>query len=267
MKYVAVLDISSFIWCQKDFEENKEKYFDLMGKLPDLYEQLLENKAAILLKEELYHEIIQFFPYNSMPNGYEIFERLTFDFLSKIYKVHVYDSIDNSEIISNPNLVKEHFSKSTNEEVRYLITRIHSVQEPKNVFFTFEKLWEYESNLTTSLKETKFEYETVCSDDKNILIKYFEKYKKKFEHNPKHDKYKTGAKESPLSCFNERTGDITKAQELLDKSYEDGNSSYYFDVENNVWVVFRNHEENKYHGFDENNREKIPAWIRKLMSK
>ncbi|WP_445719942.1 hypothetical protein [Flavobacterium sp.] len=267
MKYVAVLDISSFIWCQKDFEENKEKYYDLMGKLPDLYDQLLENNAAILLKEELYYEIMQFFPYNSMPNGYEIFERLTFDFLSKICNVHVYDSIDNSEITSYPNLVKEHFSKSTTDEVRYLITRIHSIQEPKNVFFTFEKLWEYESNLSTSLKDAKFEYETVCSDDKEVLIKYFEKYKRKFEHNPKHDKYKTGLKESPLSCFNERTGDITKAQELLDKSYEHGNSFYYFDVENSVWVVFRNHEENRYHGFNQNDREKIPASIRKIMSK
>ena len=64
-----------------------------------------------------------------------------------------------------------------------------------------------------------------------------------------------------------KTTIANQLKELLDKSYEDGNSSYYFDVENNVWVVFRNHEENKYHGFDENDREKIPAWIRKLMSK
>ncbi|MDP2161336.1 MAG: hypothetical protein Q8K02_12680 [Flavobacterium sp.] len=267
MKYVAVLDISSFIWSQKDFEENTEKYYDLMSKLPDLYDQLLSNKAMVLLKTELYNEIIQFFPYNSMPNGYELFDRLTLDFLSKISNMLVYESIDNEDIVSNPNIIKEHFAESTSKEVRYLITRIHSNQEPKNVFFTFERLWEYKGNLTTSILDTTFEYETVCSDDKEVLINYFDKYKKKFEQNPKHNKYKSGSKESPLTCFNDRIGDVTKVQKLLDESYESGDSFYNYDLENSVWVVFRNHEENKYHGFNENDREKIPASIRKIINK
>ena len=66
--------------------ELKETYLNIKKLFEEAdIEIFLENNSAILLKEELYHEIMQFFPYNSMPKGYEIFEKLTFDFLNNFH--------------------------------------------------------------------------------------------------------------------------------------------------------------------------------------
>ncbi len=263
MDYLSVIDFPTFIWDKDAFENDPAGYYDIAMKLPNLFELLADNESVVLMRENLLGEIYQHFPYDELPNFFSDFAEMTFSFLSKIQgRMVSYEGVDNASIESVPNLVRDYFLESTVSEIRYLITRMHSDQSIKTVLFTFGYFWDDDKVLSTVTPNVTYEYETVIADDIQTTIEYFTKSKKIFEHNPKHNKYKAGGSQSALRCYNERDGDTKVAQELLDNSISSGNSFYNFDLQNNVWVVFRNHEDNKYHGYEEENVEVIPNEVR-----
>lgn len=53
--FAAILDISTFVWNQVDFNTNKHCYYQLIGLAPIVYEQVEDNRVPILLREELYN--------------------------------------------------------------------------------------------------------------------------------------------------------------------------------------------------------------------
>jgi len=268
MKYLAFVDLSSFIWSENDFKASPNKYYEVVQGMPELFNQLKINKSFVLLRQELFRQIQLEFPYKITEKKFYDFQKMTLTFLSKLgSKMIVYSNTSNINITSNPNLEKNYYSQTTNEEIRYLITRIHSETNPANILFTFKKLWNHDGDLSTCNQNISIKHKTIYSDDKKELEKLFLKYKNIFEHNPKHSKYKAGQYESHLSCYNDRKKDTTKAQKLLDEAFQYGNAFYNFDLKNNVMVVFRRHEGNKYHGFNHNNPETLPSDVRKKFSK
>ena len=264
MEYAIVLDTSFFIWDEEDFNKSQQHYYKLVSKLSYLYKVLNFDKSKVLMREELFFEIMAKFPYNKIPKEFSDFELSTIQFLSSVGdRMIVYDA-KNQNITTRPNLIKPHFENSTIEEVKYLSTRLHSIRNPESLYFTCLYLWGENGDLVTTDEKNQFEYCTICIDSEEDINTCLQSFKKKFEHNPKHDKYKSGEHESPLSCYNDRTKDSKLAQKLLDDSIENGKSFYNFDSNNDTWIVFRCHEDNKYHGFDLSNRELVPNHIRKI---
>ncbi len=213
-----------------------------------------------MLRDELLNQMIDGFPFNNLPDEFYAFGIIVYSFLSKIRsEIITYPDKAITEIISIPNLIEEYYNPTTKSEVRYLIFKIHS-DDLKSIYFTFEYLWEGGDNLKTQIDESFIEHETIISDKENNLHDFFEKIKPTFEHNPKHDRNKPGTFEASLSCFD---GTDTKIpQKLLNDSINNNGVYYNYDSLNDVWVVFRCHLDNKYHGYDENEPNNIPSKIR-----
>jgi hypothetical protein len=269
MEYIAVIDISSFIWSQNDFDENKNKYYELMQSLPNLYSKIIENKTSVLLREELYEQILANFPYNITNENYD-FQLSTLDFLTNLgSRMVVYSATKITTIKSIPDINKNYYNKATEQEIVHLLTRIHTIRIPASKFFTFQYLWDYDGNLNTVNKtgNVKYEVETICYDNEEELDHFFSRYRRIFDHNPKHNQFNTGESISPLSCYNERRGNKVNAQLFLDEAEQFNNLFYNFDTVNSVYVVFRNTNNNIYHGYDEGNLNNIPSEIRRKFNK
>lgn len=270
MEYIAVIDISSFIWSQSDFDTNKFKYYELMQTLPNLYSKIIENKTNVLLRIELYEQILSNFPYSNIPYGNFDFQVSTLGFLTNLgSRMDVYPDSDIKSLTSKPDISKHHYNSTTKLEVRYLISRLHTKRVPLSKFFTFEYFWNCKEHLNTidTINNDNNEIETIRYDSKESLETFFLRYKRIFEHNPKHDQFNTGDTISPLSCYNERSGNKDKAQLLLDEAEQFSDLFYNFDMENHVYVIFRNTNKNMYHGYDEKNEVNIPSEIRRKFNK
>ncbi len=278
MNFNTVLDISSIIWDKTDFEVNMDKYYKLVNGISTLFDKLEKENPKILLRNELLDEMINDFPFDSLPNHFYDFGKVVYSFLGNVgSNMITYSDQIISDIVSIPDLIKAHYNDTTKNEVNYLIAKIHTDSESQNVYFTFEYLWNGVDKLKTEVGEDAKEYETIISDNENELEDFFTKFKSIFEHNHRHDKTIYNTKEkweeaedrdgfvSRLSCYNEEDDVIT--QELLDNGLKSGECYYNYDSINEVWVVFRCHLDNKYHGYDENNPEKIPNKVRKHFNK
>ncbi len=264
MEFNTVLDISSIIWNKEDYNSNTNEYYKLIYSVSTLLEKLKESKSKILLRDELLDEMINGFPFDKLPNKFHTFGEIVYLFLGKIgCKFITYSNSTVTDIISIPNQIKEYYNNKTKNEVRSLIFKIHS-DDFKSVYFTFKYLWEGDENLKTTINgEDSKEYETIISDKKNDLNDFFSKIEPRFEHNPKHDRIKSGTFKASLSCYN---GTNTKIpQKLLDTSIKINETRYNYDSSNDVWVVFRCHLDNIYHGYDENDSNKIPNIVRKKL--
>ncbi|MCD4743453.1 MAG: hypothetical protein K8R67_13370 [Desulfobacteraceae bacterium] len=260
MEFNTVLDISSIIWNKEDYNSNTNEYYKLIYSVSMLLEKLKESKSKILLRDELLGEMINGFPFDRLPNKFHAFGEIVYLFLGKIGSEFItYSDSTVTDIVSIPNQIKEYYNDKTKNEVRYLILKIHS-DDFKSVYFTFEYLWEGTDNLTTQIGEESKEYKTIISDKENDLNDFFGQIKPTFEHNPKHDRIKSGTYEASLSCFD---GTDTEVPQMLLNNSINSNGIYYnFDSLNDVWVVFRCHLDNKYHGYDENDPNKIPKIVR-----
>lgn len=275
MDYVAIIDLSSFIWNEHDYENNTHKYYELVMQMPALYDKLDENKSIVLLRTQLFLDILQYFPYNKIPRAYQDFETITLSFLSNLgERMLTYPDIDEPDISSTPNLLKNYFSNSTKTEARYLITRIHKETQPENIYFTFSNLWNDEIDLKTERIVDKEDptlneghsHIRIMASDKEELNAFFLSKKRIFEHSEKHHSGREpGNYESPLSCY--KNNDNAVPQEYLDKGAKAGKRYYYFDLSNDVYVVFFPTHKNLYHGHDEADRNKIPPTIRKIFNK
>lgn len=265
MKYKSVIDISSIIWNPEDYDSNTAEYFRLKESVMSLIKSFKSEKPFIVLRTELLYELINGFPFNKMPTNFHEFGNIVYDFLASIPQSNrIIFAGHKSEISSLPDIVKAYFNDNTQLEANYLITYLHTDREVPNVYFTFQYLHGSSDALTTfpnSIKSSKVITETILSDDVERLETFFRKYKRIFEHNPKHHTgHEQGDYVSPLSCFKDDNPSVP--QKYLEEGILDGSRYYNFDLENNVYVVFLPTKDNIYHGHDETNRNKIPPSIR-----
>ena len=277
----VVLDISSFYWDKDDYFNNRNHYFGLVEGLSSLIMKLDNEKPQILLRENLLNEIYAEFPYKVISSINNLMVKQVMQFLRDCKCVSYLDSMIQN-IISIPNQEKEYFTESTKKEIGYLISKIHSDDETSSVYFTFKYLWKENDKLKTETEEKANTYETIIVDNGTDLDDFFAKLKPKFDHNPKHDKKPKNTKEkwlafadkdafnSRLSCYN--GADNIQPQKILDKKYPHliGDEYIGYDGINEVFVRFRCHKDNFYHGFDEydiDNIDKIPLNVREYFRK
>jgi hypothetical protein len=271
MHRLAVLDISTFIWDKNHYNQNKPEYYKLMKVLPDLYEGLIKEKIPVVLRGELSMEIFNYFPYDAIPKEYYDFENLTLQFFSNLHMV-TYPDHDDATISAIPELVKNHFSSSTKQEVRYLITHLYNDRPETKKMLVFSIFWNKNDKLTIRHKKS-VEIETFLCDDPKKHKALFLSFKKIFEHNKKHDEYKSGNKKyhgqiiSPISCYNDRLKDINEAQKLLDEAKEYNGSFYNYDETNKTYVRFIGTRGNIYHGFNVTLSETEQIIIDKLIGR
>lgn len=268
MSFIAVIDISSIIWDQEDYETNTVQYYELKNSIITLIEKFKKEKPFILIRPELVNEMIKGFPYDKMPTHFWEFGNIVYSFLGDIeFSKRIYYETKNDEVESVPNIIKAYFKPSTKDEVKYILTHNHTKRECSSVYFTFRYLWEDNYNLTTSIHGlTPQENETIIIDKNDGLDVFFQKFKRIFEHSSKHHKgHEPGDYISPLSCYDGHNKSIP--QKYLDESVLNGKKYYNFDTENKVYVVFFCTHENVYHGHDEIDRNKIPPAILKHYNK
>lgn len=270
MSYKSVVDISAIIWNPEDYDNNTSEYFKLKDSIINLLESLKKEKPLIVLRHELLSELINGFPYNKMPKSFYSFGNVVYDFLTSIPHANRIVFVGaNSDIVSLPDIVKQYFNQNTQIEANYLITYLHNEREVSNTYFTFQYLHGTEDDLVTfpdSSKEEQLVTETIFADDTVGLENFFKRYRRIFEHSPKHTPgQEQGEDASPLSCY--KDNDPSTAQKYLERGVLDGKRYYNFDLDNDVYVVFMPTQNNVYHGYDEADRSKVPASVRRKFNK
>ena len=277
MDFNAVIDISSFIWDKDHFEANSFNYHSMINEKSTLFDaiQNANIKVNVLMRNELLTEIWGNFPYNNTPES-------THDFASKILRFLmntefvVYSANKLPNITSHPDQIKPFFSKNLQTEIEYLLTKIHSDNETKHTYVTFNFIWNCDHGLVTKTTQAdKKEYETIIIGKNNQLEDFFSSVNLVFEHYSKHDKASFRTKEawinsddkdnfeSQLSCYD---GSNDRPQKLLDLRFDKyfGNDYYYsYDEKNSVYVVFRKTEGNIYHAYDMYDIERVPQEVKK----
>lgn len=108
----VVLDVSSVIWDQTDYNDNEHEYYLLADGVTDFFEKLEKEKPKVLLSSTLNNELMAGFPFGKPPHFGSDFERQTLSFLSKVETVE-FPPRATDDIESIPNLIKNHFNCST----------------------------------------------------------------------------------------------------------------------------------------------------------
>ena len=268
MRAKLVLDISSIVWDENDFDINPTLHYKLASEVI-LFIQAFENcqNLRLVARTELLSNVMNLFPYK-ITNRRELFDfkRRTQQFLSNRFRDIISYNADNTVVSSMPNICYNYFSADLKTEICYLITEIHNNTE-KHIFCTFGTRWENNNNLKTIYNNEK-EHHTVIHKDSNPTIEkyYLNNIRNIFEHNSKHDSRKGKRKENnewiyPLSCYDERKKDTTIPQQFLDTSKRYGDEYYNYDTKNKTFLCFKNHGDNFYHGHDED-RNNVPQKIK-----
>ncbi|GHS88958.1 hypothetical protein FACS1894201_10410 [Bacteroidia bacterium] len=266
-----ILDISSIVWDENDFDTNATLHYKLASEVI-LFIQAFENcqNLKLIARAELLNNVMNLFPYK-MTNRRELFDfkRRTQHFLSNRFRDFISYDIDSTIVNSQPNICYSYFSADLKTEIGYLITEIHNNSE-KHIFCTFATRWQNNNNLTT-INGSRKEHHTVVHKDASPTIKeyYLNNVRNVFEHNSKHDRIKGKRLENgewvyPLSCFDGTNIDIP--QKLLDNAILYNDKFYNYDDVNQTFVCFKNHLNNKYHGYDED-LNNVPQKIREEFHK
>ncbi|MBI2274727.1 MAG: hypothetical protein HYU70_13090 [Bacteroidetes bacterium] len=263
MSYTAAIDASCFIWDQQDYQANTFQYLDLTDKLTTFIDIVAKEKSMIVIREELVNELVNGFPLVLLPDHFYEFGSKVYTFLAGIPPARfIMYAPNNTGVVSSPDIVKAHFNADTQQEVSYVLTYLHNKPaNPASYYFTYEYIYGSNNDLETKTKKKTNTCSTVFFDDEQTLKNFFLQFKKIFEHNPKHHNGKQpGDKASPFRCYDGKNTAIP--QDYLDRSFFDNNRYYFFDVIHEVYVVFFNHEQNKYHGHEESDLTKIPHRVR-----
>ena len=266
----VVLDISSVVWNEQDFNTNQTPYYALASEFI-IFLQAFEscNQLLFVARNELINEIREQFPY-SIPNSAQLvtFKRRALQFLSS--KRVVSYNINNQAICSIPNICHNYFSDTLKVEVKYLLSEMHNAEN--YIFCTFRTCWQNNSNLQTNNGNSNTHKTIIHEDTEPTIQDYYLKHiQNVFEHNEKHDSNKGKRKENnewiyPLSCYDVRKKDTTIPQQLLDVAKQCGDEYYSYDTVNQTFVCFKNHQDNKYHGYDED-IENVPSQIKNTFHK
>ena len=274
MSFTAAIDISTFIWCEKDFHANKNQYIILKNLAPKIYTQIKELKLPVLLRNELFQSIMVEFPYNMVKEiGYD-FQQLTLEFLTDTFSSWtLYTENNDYSITSNPELRKEHFSGNIKAETQSQVCHFfHSRQNSEHKFITYNYFFNQSNNLVVNGNSNNLEIDTLRYNSEKEIILFFDKYRLKFEHNPKHTRYlrySDGEKISPFTCYHLLNGEV-KAKKLFEEAIFHENYFYNFDLDNNCYVRFlKTHVDRPiYHGHDlSNENQDVPYKIKKIFNK
>ena len=269
MEAKIVLDISSIVWDENHFNDNRLLYYTLKSEV-FLFINAFNNcnNLKFVAREELLNEIRNMFPYK-ICNEHSMydFQRLVMQFLATKRNVS-YIAI-NSNTNTIPNICYSYFSAVLNTEIGYLVTEIHNSLE-NHIFCTSRTRWQNNSDLQTNNGSSKT-YKTIIHEATKPTIRdyHLNNIRNIFEHNPKHDRnkgvhYENGRKINPLSCYD--GSNINIPQDLLDKAIQVGNNYYAYDDVNHTFVCFKNHINNIYHGYDEDLND-VPQKIREEFHK
>lgn len=268
MNIKAAIDISTFIWSQEDFDNNRNRYFELVKIMPTFYKKTKDFKIPLLFRDELYNLIITDFPYTMARHISYDYERLTLSFFIETFSNWIYypDNADAS-VTSTPATVKPHFSNSTKTETQSQVCHLyHNGQDHEYRYLAYCYFFNSEDNLLLNRQQDECEIETFCYQSEKEISDFIDEHKIKFKHNPKHDKYKAGGKISPLSCYNERLGDTKRAQELLETAFLYKGDYYNFNQD--VYVVFVTSNDGTYHGFDLSDEgDNVPMEVKQKFNK
>lgn len=277
-----VLDVSSIIWDEVDYNENKSEYYNLVDGFTNFLSVIENEKPKVLLSSTLQTNMMADFPFGKPPYYNSTFEKQTLSFLSRVETVEF--PISSLPFpTSHPDLMKGYYSDSIKTEIGLLVSKIHSDDENRSKYFTFNYLWKENDQLKTETTDKTNTYETIIADNGSDLDTFFAKFIVQFEHNPKHDKKLTNTKEkwlisddqdgfiSRLSCYNGT--DDNRPNEILNKRYPNLIDNCYYgyddDINSEVFIVFRRThvDKNIFHGYDENNPNRIPSKVRKHFNK
>lgn len=275
MSFTASIDISTFIWCEKDFHANKNQYIILKSLAPNIYTQIKELKLPILLRNELFESIMAEFPYNMVKEiGYD-FQKLTLEFLMDTFSSWTLyaENYDNT-VTSTPELKKEYFSHILKVETQSQVCHFFNTKKnPEHKFITYNYFFNQNNNLIVNRQNDNLEIDTLRYNSEDEINQFFENYRLKFDHNPKHTRHlrysDNGEKISPFTCYHKPNGE-TKAKKLFEEAIFHEHYYYNFDLENNVYVRFlRTHVDRPiFHGHDiSDENQDVPYKIKKTFNK
>lgn len=271
MRYIAAIDISTFIWSKPDFESNKQQYYNLLSVAPFVYKQIKKQKLSILLKRELCELIMSEFPYNMIREISYEFENLTLNFLTNT-NWYTYQVNCENTISSIPVLSKDYFSVEALAEIECQKYHLfYNGNNPKHKFIAYNYFFAQKENLKLFRNaQQPLEIDTLSYNSEKEIQDFFDRNRIKFEHNPKHTnqvRYANGEKISPFTCYHQPNGEAI-AQRLLEEAFPFQNEYYHFDVENDVYVKFVLTRDLVYHGFDlSDNNNNVPNEVKKKFYK
>jgi len=271
MSFIAAIDISTFIWCEHDYNANKNRYYKLIEIAPTIFDKIKELKLSILLRKELCESIMEAFPYNMINEISYEFQNITLLFLTN---TEWYPYTDDSEkvVTSKPQLLKKYFRDSILAETQSQVCHLfYDGKDPEHKFIAYSYFFNQHSNLVLNNQNDKVEVDTLRYNSKEEIIQFFEKYRLKFKHNEKHRNYcyydyERSEIVSPFSSYHNH-GEA-EAQKLLDEAFPFDGHFYNFDLKNDVYVRFIKTMGLTYHGHDISDEgENVPKKIKKKFNK
>lgn len=267
MNLTVAFDISTFIWDEEDFNNNGADYYQLIRLAPVVFEQISLKKIPVLLRGELYELLTNNFPYTTINSINYNYGWNTLSFLS-LAKWSVYQEIEYTNVTTNPDLVKKYFDDGLKNECFFQSSHLLNNYDPENKFITYFHFYNSDNSLKIAQNQNSIEIETFQFRSETDILAFFDSYQIKFEHNPKHDKFSSGGKTSPLSCYNERDNVKLFAQKLLENAFFYEGDYYNFDIENEVYVKFVLTGGLIYHGFDlSDSINNVPNVVKKQFNK
>jgi hypothetical protein len=267
MNFTAAIDISTFVWNKDDYERSPEYYYPLLSLLPIVIDSINKFRLPILMRSQLYNLISNDFPYPFMSRfGYSYFSTKILRLLTTTKWV-VYEEISRGDLNCTPEILKNHFSEDLKMECNCQISHLFN-GDFENKFITYSYFFNGYDKLILERLPVQKQIDTLRYSSSEEIINFFERNKIKFKHNSKHDKFKSGGVISPLSCYNDRSGDTTEAQNLLEAAYLVGNDLFCFDEKNNVYVQFVSSNDGTFHGFDLSDDDgNVPRVIKKIYNR
>lgn len=278
MGYVSVIDTTSIIWDNIDYQANRTDYYKLLMAISRLLLKFEHERPDILIRNGMIKEMLNGFPFKVVHKDFWDVCTQVCSILGKVgANIVSFPANTSPTLTSDPNLIEPYFNQATQNEVRYLIYKIHNNDDTDTVYFTFQYLWHGGDKLQTEdgpveQREEK-KHTRILSDNGTDLDDFFAALKPEFEHSSKHDSndYNDRAAweneenkdsfTSRLSCYKDRN--IDKPRELLSGAMESGGVYYNYDYEHETYVVFRCHDANKYHGYDQYDIQAIPHNVKK----
>jgi hypothetical protein len=275
MEAKVFLDFSSVVWDENHFKTDETFHYKLASEVM-LFMKAFEscNNLKFVARTELLQNVVKLFPYN-MTNGkselYD-FRKRSLQFLSNRFGNIVTYNISEKAIRSIPNFCYEYFAESLKIEIRYLITEMHDCEDT-HIFCTFRTRWDSFDKQNLGKNAANKKHPTIIHEAQKPTVEdyYLKEIRNIFEHNPKHDSnkgiyYVGKEKVNPLSCYDERNGDTTIPQKLLDIAIPHSNELYSFDTNNKTFVCFKKTKDNIYHGYNEDIKN-VPQKIREEFHK
>jgi len=255
IKSVAI-DISAFIWSEDKFNDNSYPFWSLIQQkilLLDLFKKF-RHRISIYMGDELLSQIWTSFPYRKTPTSTKD-RNLRISLFLMNTSFQVYEKND-KQILSEPTQEKEYFSNEVKVEIRNLMHSIHNSESV--TYFSFQSVYEGSNDLKTisSIQRSHKTYVIVDVDSVNDIQ---DSFFPKFDHHKKHDPENPWSNASRLRCIKNKG----VPQNILNIAIFDNGKYYGYDEGNSVWIIFRSHKDNLYHGYEEIDENRIPIAVKK----